>query len=235
MLSDQTLTELAALAGVVLAQDDIASTHDEICRIAVRAVPNSDGASLTTFTESGPTAAAASDQWARELDELQFREHEGPCLDCVRSGTSFRVRDLTADTRWPSWGPLAVERGALSSMSMPLSAEGRRVGALNLYSRTVDAFDSEAVSLAEVISGHAALASQVAAAFFGHRDLGAQLRTALESRAVIDQAKGVLVATRKVSPDEAFTLLVAQSQNSNRKLREVAAEVVERAHKDPQG
>ncbi len=79
-LPDECVRELTALSGVVLAHDDLSGALDEICRIAVRAVPSAAGASLTTFSHAGPGAAAASDDWAQSLDEMQYAEHEGPCL-----------------------------------------------------------------------------------------------------------------------------------------------------------
>lgn len=228
-MDDDALRALTALSGVVLAQEDISSTQDEICRISLRVLPQAAGASLTTFTDEGPRASAASDEWARQLDELQFEEHEGPCLDCVRTGNAFRVRDLAVDGRWPNWSPRAQEQGARSVISMPLAAEGRRLGALNLYSKEPDAFDAEAASVAEIVAAHAGLAAQVAASFFSHRELGEQLRQAMASREVIDQAKGVLMAARGIDADAAFAVLVDLSQRSNRKLRDVAQALVEEA------
>jgi len=224
-VTDEALRELTALAGVVLAQTDLQATLREICRIATRAVPGADGASVTTFPEGRP-GALASDQWAQSLDELQYEEHEGPCLDAFRTGTAFRVRDLAADGRWPSYLPRAVAKGARSMVSTPMAAEGNLIGALNLYSRGVDAFDAEAASVAEIVAAHAGLASQVSAAFFGHRTLAEQLTEAMQSRAVIEQAKGVLMAVHNCSADAAFERLVRLSQNSNRKLRAVADEIV---------
>ncbi len=100
------------------------------------------------------------------------------------------------------------------------------VGALNVYSRRPDRFGAEDVSLGELIAAQAGVAMQVAAAFFRHRDLALQMQTALASRARIEQAKGVLMASRGCTEDEAFRLLVELSQSSNRKLREVAEALV---------
>lgn len=221
-LSEDSLAELAALAGVVLGQEDLPSTLDEVCRVAVRAVPGAQAASITTFSDGRPHAAAASDTWARALDEAQYVEHEGPCLDCARSGLVFRIRDLAEEQRWPSYTSVALAQGARSAVSLPMASESKVLGALNLYSTEPDAFDAQAVSIAEVVAGHAGLAGQVASAFFGHRDLSQQLREALESRAEIEQAKGVLMATRRCSAEQAFEVLVELSQRSNRKLRDVA-------------
>ena len=227
---DEALEELAALAGVVLVTTDLAHTLGEICRIAVRAVPGAEGASVTTHREGAP-AAVGSDDWSQQLDETQFEEHEGPCLDAFRTGTVFRVRDFSTDNRWPSYSEQALKHGAVSMLSLPLSAQGNLIGALNLYSRKPEAFDSEASSIAHIVAGHVGLASQVSAAFFKHRDLAEQLADAMRSRATIEQAKGVLMALHNVDADGAFDLLRTESQHSNRKLRDVAAEVVARARR----
>ncbi len=227
-ISDEALRELTALSGVVLAQDDLPAALAEICRISVRAVPQAAGASLTALSESGPAAVAASDDWAKSLDEMQFGEHEGPCLDAARTGLVFRVRDLATDPRWPSYAPRAAQKGARSMMSLPMTGEGKTLGALDVYSRQPDAFDAEAVSLAGIVAGHASLASQVAATLFRHRDLSDGLRDAMASRAVIEQAKGILMAQQHCGADAAFGLLVSASQRENRKLRDVAHSLVDR-------
>jgi GAF domain-containing protein len=175
----------------------------------------------------------ASDDWAVRLDQLQFVEQEGPCLDCLREGSVMRVRDLSTDGRFPNYGPKAAELGALSALSLPMAADGRTVGALNLYSRRADAFDSEIVAVGELLAAHAALAVTAATAYYSSRDLADQMRHALESRAAIEQAKGVLMAQRGIGPEDAFTALVELSQRANRKLREVALGLVEQAAKPP--
>jgi len=227
-LSDETLTETLALAGVALSFAELDGALEEICRIAGRAVPNAEGASLTTFTASGPVAGTASSDWARELDEMQYEEHEGPCLDAGRTGVMFRVRDTTQEPRWPSYMPRAVAAGARSMLSLPLTAEAKTIGALNVYARRPDAFTHENVALAEVIGGHASLATQVAMALQSRTDLARQLREAMASRATIEQAKGMLMAAdHSLDPDGAFELLRSASQRENVKLRDVARRIVE--------
>lgn len=223
---DDALEALTQLAGLVLVASDSSTTHVEMCRIAVRAVPHAEGASVTTFPEGRP-AAVASDDWAQSLDELQFEQHEGPCLDAYRTGNGFRVRDFATDPRWPSYAEHAVKHGARSMMSLPLTAQGSVVGALNLYSRTVDVFDADAASVAEIVAGHVGLASQVSAAFFRHRDLADQLSEAMQSRAIIEQAKGVLMGDRRCDADTAFGILREMSQHSHQKLRDVAKDIVD--------
>lgn len=228
-IPDDSLQELASLGEVALLHDDIDTALRQICTIAVRAVPGAVGASLTSMSTSGPQAVASSDPWAEELDELQYGEHEGPCLDAARTGLVFRVRDVAGESRWPAYMPRAHELGVQSMVSLPTTSESKTIGALNLYSKDRDAFGAEEVSIGQIVAGHASLASQVASTLFRHRDLAAQLQEAMQSRAVIEQAKGVLMATTPgIDADAAFGLLRSASQRENRKLRTIATEIVER-------
>jgi GAF domain-containing protein len=228
-LSYDTALELAQLAGLVLTEPDLDAAMTRVTQVAVALVDDCHGASLTMRRAGVPDTPAASDAWSRSLDELQFAEQEGPCLDCLREGSVMRARDLAGDERFPSYGPRAAERGARSALSLPLAADGRTVGALNLYSRDPDAFDRDALGLGELLAAHAALGVQAAIAYYSSRDLAEQMRSAMASRALIEQAKGVLVEREGVSPDRAFERLVEQSQRSNRKLRDIAALLVEQA------
>jgi GAF domain-containing protein len=223
-----TSQRLVQLSGLVLTATDLSSALETVTEVSTEVVPECDGASLTMREHGLPTASAGSDDWSRELDRVQVEEQEGPCLDCMREASVMRVRDLDSDGRFPSYGPRATALGARSTMSVPLSADGRTVGALNLYSRSSDAFDTEAVALGTLLAAHASLALQAANAYFSSRQLAAQLQDALASRAQIEQAKGMLMNQRGCTADEAFDLLVELSQRSNRKLRDVAAELVTR-------
>ena len=110
-------------------------------------------------------------------------------------------------------------------VSIPMNVEAKTIGALNVYSREVDAFGPGDVSLAEILAGHAGLAMQVSAALHGQRSLANDLRVAMASRATIEQAKGIIMATTGCDADTAFRRLVQQSQHENRKLREIADEL----------
>jgi GAF domain-containing protein len=228
-LTYDTALELAQLAGLVLSEPDLDAALTRVTQVAVSVVEACDGASLTMRRAGLPDAPASSDDWALGLDELQFVEQEGPCLNCLREGSVMRVRDLGEDERFPAYGPRAAERGARSALSLPLAADGRTVGALNLYSRARDAFGREEVALGELLAAHAALAVQAAVAYYSSRDLAEQMRSAMGSRALIEQAKGVLVARERVGPDAAFERLVRRSQAANRKLRDIAADLVAEA------
>jgi GAF domain-containing protein len=145
----------------------------------------------------------------------------------MRDGTVKRVRDLGEDHRFPSYGPRAAECGARSVLSLPLAADGRTVGALNLYSRDPDVFDGDGLALGELLAAHASLAVQAATAFYSSRAVAEQLREAISSRAVIEQAKGALMSQHRCDADKAFKMLVTESQQTNRKLRLVAQDVID--------
>ena len=226
-LTTETATELAKLSGLVLTEPDLDDALVAVTRVAVAAVATCDGASLTMRSRGVPSAPVASDEWAIGLDRLQFEQQEGPCLDCLREGSVMRSPNLAEDGRFPNYGPKAAERGAGSTMSLPLAADGRTVGALNLYSKQLDAFDSDALAVGELLAAHASLAISAATAYYSNRDLADQMRQALESRAVIEQAKGVLMAQHGIGADAAFGRLVERSQHENRKLREVAQRLVD--------
>jgi len=233
-LSDDALLQMAELAAVPLRHDDLPAALDEICAISVRAIEPAAGASLTSFAERGPAVVASSDEWAKSLDETQYEEHEGPCFDAARSGVLFRVRETATDPRWPSYMPRARELGARSMLSVPVPAESKVLGALNLYARDPDAFDPPNVALAELVAGHVSLASQVASALIQHRDLARQLQEALSTRVVIEQAKGLLMATG-MTGEAAFDSLRRASQRENRKLHQVAAELIAHAEQRARG
>jgi transcriptional regulator with GAF, ATPase, and Fis domain len=224
---EDALDELAALAAVALTQADLNGTLSEICAIAVRAIPGATGASLTMMNESGPAAVAFSDEGSRALDEMQNHEHEGPCLDASRTGQVFRVRDLTNEHRWPSYAPLAAETGARSVLSIPVTVETKILGALNVYAPEPDAFGAQIVALAEVITAHASLATQVATALFAHQNLSERLQAAMTTMPVVEQAKGILMAQRRITAEAAFDVLRERSQHSNVKLRDIARQIVE--------
>jgi GAF domain-containing protein len=220
--------ELARLSYQVLTAPDLSAALTQVAEAATSVVPRCDGTSLTLRERGVPTASSADGDWARELDRMQVEEQEGPCLDCMREGGVMRVRDLAADGRFPIYGPRAAQHGARSTVSFPLSADGRTVGALNLYGREPDAFTTEDVALGTLLGAHASLALQAANAYFSSRQLADQLQQALASRAEIEQAKGILVRELRCTPDEAFSRLVELSQRTTRKLRDVARELVQR-------
>ena len=203
----------------------------EITGLAARGIPGSEATSITLIRGDRPFTAAYSGDMAIAADELQYQEGYGPCMDAGRGGVVLRVDDMRAETRWPTYVPRVVAQGVRSSLSVPLPFQDTSIGALNNYSSQPSAFASDesleaAVEVAEVVA--VAVANATA-----HAELGEQtrnMRLAMESRAVIEQAKGVLMAQRHVDAEQAFELLREASQRYNRKLRDIAQGIVASTH-----
>ncbi|SCF05620.1 GAF domain-containing protein [Micromonospora coriariae] len=197
-----------------------------ITEIAKQTVPGSEDVSVTLIQGSRSYTAAYTGDLALRLDELQYEQGRGPCLDAASSGTVIMVEDMATERRWPAWAASARATGAASSLSVALPIQEAVVGALNIYGRAPRAF-TEVVQLAQTFAGHAAVAVANAQRYDGAAALAEQMRNAMLSRAVIEQAKGIIMGRRRCSADEAFAALAKISQDSNQKLRDVAEALVE--------
>jgi GAF domain-containing protein len=139
-------------------------------------------------------------------------------LDAAFEQQTVRVADMASEDRWPEFARQASEAGAASMLSLQLYVEGDNLGALNLYSRTPGAFDDESEQVGLLFASHAAVA------YAGVRK-EAQLAKAVASRDLIGQAKGILMERYKISAERAFLVLTRVSQNTNRKLNDIATEL----------
>jgi GAF domain-containing protein len=215
-----------ALARVVVADRDLSEVLTEILGIARRAMPSVEAASVTLIREEKPFTAAYDGQMALDADELQYERGYGPCMDAGRAGQIFLVDDMRNEQRWPDYAQNVVAHGVLSSLSVPLPFQGVTIGALNTYGGRPRVVDDSDLELAEEVAAWVAIAvGNAEAAARTSEDL-TQLRTAMTSRALIEQAKGVLMERHKVTEDEAFTMLTHASQRTKKNLRDVATELV---------
>ncbi len=208
----------ATVARALRAADDLDTTLERITALAVETIAGCDSASITEVNGREVIARASTNELPRAVDAIQYETGEGPCLDAIRERQVFRTGDLATETRWPAFSLRAKAVGAVSMMSFRLFVQNDTMGALNLLSRHEAAFDDDAVAVGAVFASHAALALSTA-----RHD--ADMDLALQSRDVIGQAKGILMATRHVDADGAFDLLRTCSQHLNRKLLEVARDV----------
>jgi hypothetical protein len=196
-----------------------------ISRIAVSRVPGADWASITEGRNGTFRTVAATDEAARTVDEIQYDLGTGPCVDAILEETVFRTDDLREDERWPAFAQRVAETNDVRSMlSFRLFLEDDdRISGLNLYSTRTRAFDEGSEVVGTLIATHGALAIQMAAA----REEASHLHRALLNSREIGMAMGVLMARHKISRSEAFDLLRVASQNSNRKLVDIASDVAE--------
>jgi GAF domain-containing protein len=218
---------LRDLSRVVLADRPLSDVLSEIVGIAAEAIPGAESTSITLIRGDQPFTAAHSGDLALAADELQYEREYGPCMDAGRGGVVLRVDDMTTETRWPDYARKVVEFGVRSSLSVPLPFQGSAIGALNVYSTRTGAFATEEALVAGTEAAEAvAVAVANAGAHAQMVDQARNMRLAMESRAVIEQAKGVLMAQRQVDAEEAFDILRDASQRYNRKLRDIAAGIV---------
>jgi GAF domain-containing protein len=205
-----------SMHGQATAQDML----DDAVVIATEIIEGCDLAGMSIVNPTGIDTPAGSGEALRRLDSLQFELREGPCYDAVRMHEVVLVRDLANDGRWPRWGPCVVEEmGVRSIVSYRLFEAEHTLGAMNLYSRRVDAFD------AEDIDNGAALAAHVAVTLAEAQNV-THLKAAISVRTVIGRAEGILMERFDLSAAQAFAILRRASQARNIKLNRVAEELV---------
>jgi GAF domain-containing protein len=215
-----------ALRRFLVGEDDLSSMLTRISLIAVETIQDADLASITMLNaRSEPTTPTFTDKVALELDQVQYALDDGPCLAALRHQGCEHV-ETDRDQRWPKFSSVAAEHGIREVLSTPLIDREAVKGALNLYSRS--GFAPLATKTAGLFADQLGVAAANAALYVENSLLATQLKQAMEFRSVIEQAKGILMAQQRCGPIEAFDVLVRASQNQNRKLREIAAEIVER-------
>jgi GAF domain-containing protein len=228
---DQLLRDLSR---VVLADRTIDQVLAEITDIANRSIPGAESTSITLIRGDKAFTVAHHGEMALEADELQYEQGYGPCMDAGRGGVVLRIDDTATEQRWPDYVPRVRDKGVRSSLSVPLPYQGTSIGALNIYSTRPEAFASP-----ESLQAGLEVAQAIAVAVVNadaHAQLSEQtrnMRLAMDSRAVIEQAKGVLMAQRHIDADQAFEVLREASQRYNRKLRDIAVGIVASTHDRP--
>jgi GAF domain-containing protein len=198
-----------------------------IAELAKQAIPGVAGASVTLISNDKAHTAAYTGQLALDLDETQYGRGYGPCLEAAVGEEILEITDARQETRWPDYTRIAVERGSLSSLSVPVPVREALHGGLNLYAVEAGAFDDDARDTATTFASYAAVAVHNMHLYESTRELADNLDIAMRTRAVIEQAKGILMSQRRCDATEAFTLLAAASQRSNRKLRDIAQAIVD--------
>jgi transcriptional regulator with GAF, ATPase, and Fis domain len=184
---------------------------------------------------------AGSDENVRLLELFQIQNQEGPCLDAFRFANSVINADLrAAGTRWPRFAPRATAAGFRSVHAFPMRLRNEVIGALNLFSSSVGAFDEADVRIVQALADVASIGLLQERAIHRGEILTEQLQGALNSRIVIEQAKGVIAQIQGVSVDEAFAEIRAYARRTNRRLNEVSQAIVtdltsipELARRDP--
>lgn len=192
-------------------------------------VLDASAAGLLLASKNGQLqVVAASSEGARILELFQIQHQEGPCLDCFQSGSPVRTERLDgSETRWPQFAPAASEQGYVRVLALPMRLRGQVVGALNLLGDThAPSISEQAIPVAQAMADVATIAILTDRLARSRDLLAEQLQFALDSRVVIEQAKGTLATRLDIDHDAAFTLLHQRARGQRRTLREVAAEVI---------
>lgn len=220
-MSADPIDVFAEVARSLAEQDDLTTTLARIVELAVTTVPGSAHAAVShVHARRRVETVASTDDVCLRVDAAQYETGEGPCLSAIFDQEVVRVDELDGPTPWPAFSVRAVEQGVRSMLSFRLFLEEGTSGALNLYAREPGSFDERSERLGHVFAAHAAVAWDHAREVDG-------LAAANLTRELIGQAQGILMAQGRLTPVDAFALLRGVSQRQNRKLREVARDVVD--------
>jgi transcriptional regulator with GAF, ATPase, and Fis domain len=223
---DEVTRALEALADALSDEQDFQVVLDQACQQVIQAVPGVDMASVTMVRDGRAETLAATDSRIISLDVDQYRAGEGPSLQAVMTGELVRIEVDRAQDRWPVFTEAARQAGIGSFLSAPLPIDREFTGSVNCYGLQRHGFRQLDAQLLALYTTAVKAALRSVRRYHQARDLTEHLRSALTSRAVIDQAKGVLMAVHSIDADTAFALLVGQSQRENVKLRDLAARLV---------
>ncbi len=211
---------------------DIAEFMSHVTRLAAW-VAHSVTCGVTMRRGGEVSTVAVSDELASRIDEIQYGRGQGPCLQALHTGEQVLVSDLATDERWSDYRIHALAWGIRSSLSLPLAVDGATIGALNIYSLEADSFGRPERQHAEQFARQATTALKIVLRRIDQVAIEQQLREALATRAVIDQAIGIIMGQRRISGRDAYAILRETSQNSNRKLLAVAADLITNATGHP--
>lgn len=220
------VADLAELPSLLLSTEALDKVVWQAAMLAVHAIDEVDACGVTVLREGKPVSIMPGSAPYSELEQYQYEHEDGPLMQSMRYKEVVVVPAMAAEQQWDGYPSLAAERGVAASLSLPLVVGERVLGAITLYSSRSHDF-SLGRRLAELVSDLASTALSCMNTHSEQSQLNDQLQEALGSRAVIEQAKGMLMAQRHCGADEAFNVLRRSSQHRNIKLRDIAGVVVD--------
>lgn len=205
------------------AEPDLEHVLGAIVASVTETVPGAEQAGVSLYERKLLQTVASTSDVTKRINAIEHELDEGPCLQALLDHRSYRIDDMSTDTRWPRFAAAAEAHGVRSMLGYKLFTSGRALGTLDLYSSTPNAFDAEAEVVGEVFAAHAAIA------LLGSTQQ-AEWQIALNSRDTIGMAKGILMHRERLTGEQAFNLLVSTSQHANIKLHDLAAWLVDDAN-----
>jgi transcriptional regulator with GAF, ATPase, and Fis domain len=212
-------------------EDDLLTLLQHVAEIAQTAIAGADSTGVTIDLGGRVYTAVHTDQRTLRVDTEQYDAGEGPCLEASRTRQIVLVDSEEAVAAYPRFAAAAREEGILSFLAAPLFTPEQSLGSLNLYGRSRSAFDGFDAEILAMLTSAVSRAIGDFARFRSARDVASSIQRALQTRAPIEQAKGMLMAIHQISADEAFDMLRKQSQGTNVPLRIVATNFVQQISK----
>ena len=225
-LPSETVEKLARVTRLLKTQRTLPAQLEAVVGIVRRTVPTCDGAGIVLLVDGEPTSIAVSDRLTIEIDLVQYETGEGPCLSALQDGDVVRIDILEKDSRFTRFAPGAIDRGLRSVLSTPLTANGRRVGALNMYSTKPNAFDAQTSEAVRPMAEYAGQAIASSPLYAYSLDMVDGLVEDLETRAIIEQATGVLMASQEKTSGDALGQLRDLAMRSGESMRTVAEWII---------
>jgi transcriptional regulator with GAF, ATPase, and Fis domain len=226
---DELRASMTALSTLPTGRVSLTDMLTQVAQLAVQAIPGADGAGLTLMEDNRSDTIVATADFVREVDAIQYGLGEGPCISAAAERATMRSGSLGGEQRWPRFGPRVGRLGVHSVLSLPLLTPDGVFGAMNVYAHARNAFDENAARMGELFATPAAVAVQNAQVLEQTKRLAAGLQAAAASRAMIDQALGIIRSRSGCSSEEAYERLRHMSQTKNTKLIVVARTLVDEA------
>jgi GAF domain-containing protein len=200
----------------------VGDTVDAVVRFALKALGCSYAGVAMVTRGRRPEVAAVTDPVVEEIYQLQIAASHGPLVTVLAQQSTVLIRDTLTDTRWPQWAAKVAGLGVRSVLDVPLATrrDSRTVGVLGLYNDRADAFSADDEAVAHILARHASVALATAR----HEENMAQ---AVDARKLVGQAMGILMERFDLDADRAFAVLRRYSQDNNKKLRDVALELIQ--------
>jgi transcriptional regulator with GAF, ATPase, and Fis domain len=220
-------TVFVSLADTLVSGFDVVGLFDDLAGACVDLLDVTASGLMLVDPAGRLRVMASSSERSRLLELLEIQNDEGPCLDCYRGGQPVLVADLaTEDGRWPIFSVEAARVGFGAVYALPMRLRDETIGALNLFHREPAALTDARLQLAQALADVATIGILQQREIQRGADLADQLQTALNSRLIIEQAKGVLAEREQADMAAAFDLLRRYARRTGRKLSEVATAVV---------
>ncbi|MCU1362118.1 MAG: putative sensor protein [Ilumatobacteraceae bacterium] len=225
-LNDPLAESIRTLTSFFVGSASMADTLTRVAELARDATPGVRYIGMTMMVNDKPATTVFTDPESPEIDQDQYRAGRGPCVESFLSGEIRIMRSSRRDRQWPEFADACLARGIITTLSLPLARGDERFGAMNMYADRAAAFDEPTIEGLRLFADQASIVLANAASYWDARTLSEQLAESIESRAIIEQAKGIIMASLRCSADVAFGHLLKQSQTTNTKLREVAQGIV---------